>query len=533
MNVSGAHLDHETMWKHLRDLLSRVTTVLDGDAVMADGLDTIVDLLGADRGIVFLAHDDGVIQPVLGRTQRRPADALEREEISRTIVKKALETDHFVRFDPMAEAPLTTSAKSLGIVGALAAPLATARASVRGVLYVDFRDRRRLLDEHHVDFFLTAATVFGLALEQHARAERTRDELAEARANCVQARRPVSLDDLLGFPSLAALRAEVDVAIGSNAPILVLGESGSGKTMLAHAIADASKRRPVVRVMLGASDDLNTITSELFGHERGSYSGATNRRVGLVEFANKGTLVLDELLNFPIHAQKLFLDFLQFGTYRPLGYEKVEPRSSDVRVIAATNGDVPGAIKEGRLREDLYHRIAHFVLEMPALRERRDDIPVLAERTLRQVDPAREWTLSLDVRRLLVSPAREWPGNVRQLERMIQRARDRAVGRDPSARVLLPEHFDPRDLGSTGAPLATGSAPASSRSPEAPRARWTALQGARSKLDDDECTLLRETLDGCGGVVAHAARELGVARTTLSSRLDALGMRRPNSKSGG
>jgi DNA-binding NtrC family response regulator len=533
MALSGVHLDHETMWRHLRDLLRRVGTVLDGEgeAVMADGLDGIVDLLGADRGLVFVVNPDGVLQPITGRRQRRPMDPVEREEISRTIIKQALETDHFVRYDPAADLVLAASARSLGIVGALAAPLTT--SAVKGVLYVDFRDRRRMLDERQVDYFLTSAAVFGLALEQHERAQKVRDQLAEARANCVQSRRAMPLDQLLAYPSLAAVRAEVQVAIGSTAPILILGESGSGKTMLAQAIADAGKRRPVVRVMLGGSEDLNTITSELFGHERGAYTGATTRRVGLVEYADQGTLVMDELLNFPIHAQKLFLDFLQFGTFRPLGYEKAEPKKSDVRVIAATNGDIRGAIRDGRLREDLYHRVANFVLEMPPLRKRREDIPVMAERFLNQVDGARTWTLSLELRRLLVSSHLEWPGNIRQLERVIQRGRDRAVTRDPEASVLLPEHLDSRDLGvaSLDPPRSEGGTATATDAGASPAARWHAFQTLRAKVDDDEESLIRETLDRCGGVVAAAARDLKIARTTLSSRIDALGIRRPSSKS--
>jgi transcriptional regulator with GAF, ATPase, and Fis domain len=522
--MTTTSLDHETMWRHLRDLLTRVCSVLDGDAVLADGLDTIVELLGADRGIVFLVAPDGVLQPVTSRRQRRPMEPLEREEISRTIIRQVLETDHYVKVDPAAEMSLTTSAKMLGIVGALAAPLSTSTSSTRGVLYVDFRDRLRVVDEHHVDFFLTSAALFGLALEQHARSQGVREQLAEARANCVQSRRVMPLDHLLGFPSLAPLRAEVEVAIGSTAPILVLGESGTGKTMLAQAIAEAGKSRPVVRVMLGASEDLNTITSELFGHERGAYSGAVGRRVGLVEFADGGTLVLDELLNFPVHAQKLFLDFLQFGSFRPLGYDRPEPKKANVRVIAATNGDVRGAIREGRLREDLYHRVANFVLEMPPLRQRRQDIPVLAERFLQQVDPSRVWTLSLDVRRLLVSQTLEWSGNVRQLERVIQRGRDRAVSRDPEATVLVPEHIDTRDLG-----IASLEAPSdptqATAAPAPPGTRWQALQSSRTRIDEEEAALIRATLEECNGVVAHAARELGIARTTLASRVDALGVR--------
>ena len=292
--------------------------------------------------------------------------------------------------------------------------------------------------------------------------------------------------------------------------------------MLAHAVAAASRRKPVVRVMLGASDDLNTIASELFGHERGAFTGANTKRVGLVEYAAGGTLVLDELLNLPSNAQRLLLDFVQFGTFRPLGYERQEPKRADVRIIAATNGDVQAAIRDGRLREDLYHRLAHFEIEVPPLRSRRDDIPLLAERFLARTP--RTLALSLDVRRLLLSPALPWSGNVRQLERAIARARDRAFVRDPEAEALLVEHFDARDLGTDGA-LRVPTAGAAPAAVEMIGAKWQHLQNERSRIDEEEKDLLREALNAASGVVSRMARDLGIARTTLSSRLSALGIR--------
>src|SRR5687767_14987062 len=147
---------------------------------------------------------------------------------------------------------------------------------------------------------------------------------------------------------MESIRRELQSAIHGESTILILGESGTGKTLLAHAIAEASGRLPVVRAVLGSSDDLNTITSELFGHERGAFSGALTRRTGLFELAHGGTLILDELLNLPPPAQQLLLDFCQFGTYRPLGYDRREPKRAEVRIIACTNGDIERALAEGR-----------------------------------------------------------------------------------------------------------------------------------------------------------------------------------------
>ena len=516
----ATELNHEQMWAFARDLLGRVCTALDGDSVLADGLDAVIELLHADRGIVFLADPDGTTRALAGRRLKRPLSALEQEEISKTFVRQALDSGNMVRFDALMLQTPSASTQSLGIVAALVAPLGGGPSShVRGVLYVDFRNRSRVVDERHLELFVAASAVFGLLLEQNSRHETVKGELTEAKSHCLDARPAKTLDDLLGFPSLGRLREEVDLAVRSTAPMLVLGESGSGKTMLAHAIAEASGRKPVVRVMLGASDDLNTIVSELFGHERGAFTGANTKRVGLVEFANGGTLVLDELLNLPPNAQRLLLDFAQFGTYRPLGYERHEPKRADVRIIAATNGDIRGAVKEGRLREDLYHRLAHFEIEMPPLRARREDIPSLVERFLARTGCL--LTLSLDVRRLLVSSNLGWSGNVRQLERVVMRARERAVARDPEATTLLVEHIDARDLGETAAGMGTSP----SQPPLSIASKWQQLQSTRSRIDDDEKDLLRTALNESGGVVAHVARELGVARTTLASRLDALGLR--------
>jgi transcriptional regulator with GAF, ATPase, and Fis domain len=520
--------DPETMWRYLRRLVDRLFAVLDSDRVLDDSLDILVDVLGADRGLVLVTRSDGSTVVANARAQGKSLSAGEREEMSRTVIREALETGRAVVLDPLVSAKSSGSLGVLGIAAALAVPLFSAvsgSTQPRGVLYVDFRDRRKLVNDRHVEFFMTAATLIGAILEQDRRAELVRAQLREAKSHCTESRRTPPLDDLLAAPSLRSLRQEIGSAIAGDYPILILGESGTGKTLVAQAIAEASDRRPIVRAVLGSSDDLNTITSELFGHERGSFSGAVTKRMGLVEYANGGTLILDEILNLPPHAQQLLLDFTQFGTYRPLGHDRAEPKRAKVRLIAATNGDLRAAMREKRFREDLYYRLAALTIELPPLRQRRDEIPALAESTLRRVDPGRTWTLSLPLRRLLVSPALEWSGNVRQLERAIERARERAIARDPEACVLIPEHLEARDVGhgSLGAAEAADAA----RPAETLGTAWQGLQAERARLDEREQAVVREALTKSGGVVAQAARELGIARTTLASRIEVLGMRAP------
>jgi DNA-binding NtrC family response regulator len=224
------------------------------------------------------------------------------------------------------------------------------------------------------------------------------------------------------------------------------------------------------------------------------------------------------VLNLPLPAQKLLLDFTQFGTYRPLGYDKPQPKRANVRIIAATNGDLRAAIREGRFREDLFYRLAGVTLRLPPLRERREDIPGLAEGILRRSDATRIWSVSLEARRALGASGHEWPGNMRELEWVVRRARDRAVMRDPSAKEI--RAVDLGELAPADPVIAERAAPPD----ESPSAAWTRLQQLKADVERREAELLRDALSRHGGVVAHAAKELGVARTTLAGRAQALGL---------
>ena len=510
-------------WLALQELVKRVFRALEGrDAILDECLDVVVDLLGADRGLLLLVLENGSSVPLNARGRGKSLDAEEREEISKTLVREALASEGCVTWH--ATLGTTASMASLGIISALAVVL-PGGGTRRAVLYVDVRSRTKFVQDAHVEFFMAAAAIIGSLVAQHEQAETLRETLQAAKSHTTDVRPLTTLSELLAPPSMTEIRKELETAVDSNASILLLGESGTGKTVLAQAIAHASGRTPAVRAMLGGSDDLNTITSELFGHERGSFSGAAQRRIGLVELANKGVIIFDELLNLPLHAQRLLLDFTQFGTYRPLGYDRADSKKADVRIIAATNGNVTAAVRDGRFREDLYYRLAQVVVELPPLRKRRGDIPMLTESTLARLDPRRRFTLSVALRRLLVSEKLEWSGNVRQLEAITARARERALFRDPEATELLPEHYEARDLEgkspeTLGSPPRGGSSPPDAEVPLS--SAWQNIQAERARLDEREQDTLRRAVEEANGTVAHAARALGIARTTLASRLELL-----------
>lgn len=385
-----------------------------------------------------------------------------------------------------------------------------------GAMYLEFPGDQGTQTET-LAFIETVAALLGGMIRQQTRIESTHEDLMFERATD-RHDSYLELDQLLRTESMRGIREELRAAMGSGASIMILGESGTGKTQLATAFARASRQEPIVRATLGMADDLNTITSELFGHERGAFSGAVSKRKGLVEHADGGTLILDEVLNLPSNAQKLLLDFTQFGLYRPLGYQRREPKTAKVRLISVTNGDVQQAIAERRFRQDLYYRLATVPIVLPPLRERRQDIPKMAALYLHHADSQTEWELSPDAIDLLTSPHLPWQGNIRELEAVLERARNRARAGEGDEPIIQARHFDLPE----GTSTSDITAPSNQLEDGDLPTRWQQMSEKRDDLELLEKALIEETLEACEGFVARAARVLSLSRTGLISRMATL-----------
>ncbi|MDI3515545.1 MAG: two-component system, NtrC family, response regulator AtoC [Rhodocyclaceae bacterium] len=294
------------------------------------------------------------------------------------------------------------------------------------------------------------------------------------------------------------------IAASSSGRVLLLGESGTGKALVARAVHSCSARAqgPFIEVNCASLPE-QLIEAELFGAEKGAYTGAHQKRVGLVTLADGGTFFLDEIGELPLALQAKFLHFLENGSYRPIGSGKA--LSSDARVVAATNRDLAEEVRAGRFREDLYYRLNVIQIAIPPLRARGADIVALAghfaERYAREEHCAPIRFAAETEALLLRHP---WPGNVRELKNLIERL---TILRPGS--LILPADL-PREM--HGAPPAAATQPAA------------AAASIECQLADTERQLLESALRQTGGQKARAADLLGISRHALKRRLQRLGL---------
>lgn len=327
---------------------------------------------------------------------------------------------------------------------------------------------------------------------------------------------------------------QAEKAAASNIPVLVEGESGVGKEMIARAIHGSGERRtkPFVAVNCGAIPD-NLVESILFGHERGAFTGASERHIGKFAEADGGTLFLDEVGELPLPAQVKLLRALQEGEIEPVGARKSV--QVNVRVISATNRNLISDVKSGRFREDLFYRLHVFPISVPPLRSRPEDIPDLVRHFLVRFcaeEGKTVKTVSAEAMALLKNA--RWPGNVRQLENAVFRAVVLAEGeeigpqefpqiaaRDPASEAATPVPLVPDDDGTridTEQPLLIDAAPASS-----PDRLALLDDGAQVRpLDELEAEIIRFAIAHYRGQMSEVARRLRIGRSTLYRKLEAL-----------
>ena len=377
-------------------------------------LELILETIPAERSTLLLLDRGG--EPITSFTLERTGSTAPFP-ISRTVIRKILAERSAILANDVRQTSVLGQSESVRVTriqSLLAAPLVVWEGLL-GALYVDTLDPKAEFEEHHLELLTAVSGIASLALTNVQRLEWLEEERRRLDAIFDQ--------DLIGeSQSMFEISRLIARAAPTDATVLIRGESGTGKELVARALHRRSRRADRSFVAINCATLSETLLeSELFGHEKGAFTGALSRKIGKFEVADRGTLFLDEIGEIPLPLQAKLLRALQEREFERLGGTR--PIRVDVRVIAATNRDLDKALKEGTFREDLYYRLNVITMTLPPLRERREDVPLLASHFAAVVSrklgrPVLGFTP--EARACLLRHA--WPGNVRELANAIERA---------------------------------------------------------------------------------------------------------------
>jgi Nif-specific regulatory protein len=499
----------------LLDIVRALADTPSLDVLLNAVVDRAIEFIGADRGFILIVGEHGGVDFLVAREMQRGDILDERARISLSVVHEVLRSGKPLFFHESeldAELEKRESAMQLELRSVLCVPLRPpARApgmsdpaAPLGVIYVDSRSEARPFSRAELELFLALAEQVSVILGHMLLEDRLRSENAELRR---QIEKRYAFAAIIG--SSAAIQRTIRLAekvAPSDASVVICGESGTGKELLARAIHHASKRAAAPFLGINCASLAESILeAELFGIEAGVATGVRARQ-GLFEQAGGGTLFLDEVADMPLAMQGKILRVLQNRALRRVGGRREIP--VDVRILCATNRDLWAEVQAGRFRKDLYYRLDVVTIDIPPLRERVEDIPLLAKHFLqRAAQTAGKQLVGFTPEALQVLCSYSWPGNVRELENQIERA------------VILCEHpsyvgvedLSPRVRGLALAEATGGEA-------DAPPGR------IRDAVAELERRMIRGALERTGGNKTEAARLLGISRESLRQKLRLYGL---------
>jgi transcriptional regulator with GAF, ATPase, and Fis domain len=482
----------------LYELAGELLRLEEHDALLDAVVQRSMALLHADRGFLVLRHEEELDFKVV-RNWSPEAPRPGAEPVSRAILDEALRGEHPILVEDALLDPRfgdRASVVGLQIRSVLAAPLRVG-GHVAGALYLEAGEPQNLFGPDQLGLFEQILELSSRALERCVRHLMLEQRAALAEKDLL--RRHDFAGIVTRDPALLRVLKTVAQVAPTDLAVLVQGASGTGKELIARALHLNSRRvsGPFVTINCGAIAPA-LLESELFGHVKGAFTGAIRDTAGLLRTAHRGTVFLDEIGELPRELQVKLLRALQFSEVQPVG--GVTPVAVDVRVIAASNRDLAGEVREGRFREDLYFRLNAVTLELPPLRSRPGDVLLLFQHFLRRAAERmgrKVPEVTPRVERLLEAHA--WPGNVRELENEAARAV-----------ALTPEH-EPITAERLSARLAAETGP-----PELPE--------RRRALAARERELVELHLRRSGGNRTQAARTLGLTREGLRKTMKRLGM---------
>ena len=489
-------------WSLLYDMSRELTTERDVKVLLDRILGNLLVVYAAERVLVAIKNDTpkGF---VVDAVRYHNVEADDVEELSRGIIRRVIETNEPVlSMDAQIDERLNRyqSVIDYHIRSVLCVPVFHLNEGVMGSLYVDHRGMGNAFFEADQTFLQAFANLVGVALV-NARMYEQLEEKAQYLQQEVERR--YQLGDMFGqSDAMQAIYRLIERAAKSDIPVLLQGETGTGKELAARAIHYNSRRKNQRFLSQNcATLSPQLLQSELFGHKKGAFTGATEDHKGIFEAADGGTVFLDEIADAPPPLQRSLLRVLQEGEIRRVG--ETEDRAVDVRIIAAANRDLKKEVENDSFREDLYYRLRVIQIDMPPLREYLEDVPLLAEHLLtRAKGEANKSVGGLTVGAIRALTSYDWPGNVRELDNEIRRAV--ALAEEDGA--ITPDLFS-ESIGHTV--------------PDVPIEYQGRLQ---DHVQEYERGLIRVVLEKCEGNITHTAKELGMTRVGLHKKINRLGL---------
>ncbi|KYF53221.1 Fis family transcriptional regulator [Sorangium cellulosum] len=500
----------------------RIGAANDLDQVLAEIADAVLALVPSSTHVTVVLRDDdqepgaapAAFVPVLTRVRSeagRGAPPAGPVPITRSVYRKVIkERAAVLAADAPIEVGQTESLMGASIRSTLAVPLWKGEEII-GVLQADNRSAPGMLNASDLETLLVLAANASLAVANARLIKRL--VLAEERLQKENSflkgreekRRGGGAVDIIGkSEAMRRVIAQLDKVVDTRVTVLIEGETGTGKELIAAAVHYRSRRRDKLFVAQNcAALAESLLESELFGHKKGSFTGATEEKKGLFEIADGGTLFLDEITETPLSLQSKLLRALQEGEIRQVG--ATSPKHVNVRIVAATNRNLEDEVARGRFREDLYYRLKVFPIRLPPLRERRDDIPVLAAHFLeRYADEIGKPCGGFSQQAMELMVAYDWPGNVRELQNEVQRL---VIQLDPGS-FATPELLSPRIRQVEGLVARAG----------------TPKGSLKEMMDAVEKYFLLEALRGHNNNKTNAAKALGITREGLHKKLRQYGI---------
>lgn len=414
-------------------------------------LKNIVELFGVDRSTLFQFSADYKELIAIGSQAIAGEEPIKRIHIEENfpVVTAKFRRGEIFSFSsendlPKEAAKDLESLKKINLKSTLAIPISV-EGSFNYVISVGTVSTERAWEEKVVERLQLVGEIFVSALERRKGVEKINSLLDQLQTENIflqeEIRANYSFDKIIGKSnSLKYVLHQVGQIAPTTSPVIIMGETGTGKELIANAIHTASNRkdRPLVRVNC-ATLPSNLIESELFGHEKGAFTGAHQKCIGRFEFANKSTIFLDEIGELPLELQSKLLRVLENGEFERLGNPKTY--KVDVRVIVASNRDLEMEVRENRFREDLFYRLNVFPISLPALRERKEDIPLLVRSIIEKISKEMGKRFS-KISKHTIKKLQDysWPGNIRELENIIERAIISST--EPILKIELPPQLN-------------------------------------------------------------------------------------------